>query len=349
MPYDTKCIFRVGIAERPTWATPSVGPYSKNRKVLQYCNASLALIDSPSLHWNWSFSLFCRGQKSSWVKLKHGIEQRKRWRMLWIPLVNLGRLVSCYSNVLCYCCHPFLALVPLVFPPLRHTGLGCLCAYCSNLSYLRTVWVLCMQINEADGAFYGPKIDITVFDALKRKFQCATIQVIWSIFFQFYVAGIMSSHRKVVPSNDSAQYSTSISVVLFDLSFSSWMSHVLICIGFYNRVPIAVGLPASNTVQPFFFDWGWCQERETSYHPSSYSWICRKDVCYSAWALCRKVAVLAEPASSYCLPGFREIYTICTRGLSMHCFLHWQLECALVYPIFTFICCIWEFQLHNYC
>ena len=34
-----------------------------------------------------------------------------------------------------------------------------------------------MQINEGDGAFYGPKIDIGVFDALKRKFQCATLQV----------------------------------------------------------------------------------------------------------------------------------------------------------------------------
>ncbi|KAK9085730.1 hypothetical protein Sjap_026141 [Stephania japonica] len=33
------------------------------------------------------------------------------------------------------------------------------------------------QINEGDGAFYGPKIDISVFDALKRKFQCATIQL----------------------------------------------------------------------------------------------------------------------------------------------------------------------------
>uniref|UniRef100_A0A0D6QSN3 threonine--tRNA ligase n=1 Tax=Araucaria cunninghamii TaxID=56994 RepID=A0A0D6QSN3_ARACU len=33
------------------------------------------------------------------------------------------------------------------------------------------------QINAGDGAFYGPKIDITVFDALKRKFQCATIQL----------------------------------------------------------------------------------------------------------------------------------------------------------------------------
>ncbi|KAJ4976610.1 hypothetical protein NE237_001716 [Protea cynaroides] len=33
------------------------------------------------------------------------------------------------------------------------------------------------QINEGDGAFYGPKIDISVFDALKRKFQCATLQL----------------------------------------------------------------------------------------------------------------------------------------------------------------------------
>ena len=35
-----------------------------------------------------------------------------------------------------------------------------------------------VQINEGDGAFYGPKIDIGVFDALKRKFQCATLQVL---------------------------------------------------------------------------------------------------------------------------------------------------------------------------
>ncbi|XP_074651905.1 threonine--tRNA ligase 1, cytoplasmic-like [Tubulanus polymorphus] len=33
------------------------------------------------------------------------------------------------------------------------------------------------QLNEGDGAFYGPKIDITIFDALKRAHQCATIQL----------------------------------------------------------------------------------------------------------------------------------------------------------------------------
>ncbi|CAN6550684.1 unnamed protein product [Malus baccata var. baccata] len=33
------------------------------------------------------------------------------------------------------------------------------------------------QINEGDGAFYGPKIDISVSDALNRKYQCATLQL----------------------------------------------------------------------------------------------------------------------------------------------------------------------------
>lgn len=34
-------------------------------------------------------------------------------------------------------------------------------------------WVL----NPGDGAFYGPKIDVTVNDAMGREFQCATIQL----------------------------------------------------------------------------------------------------------------------------------------------------------------------------
>ncbi|MDD2717756.1 MAG: threonine--tRNA ligase [Candidatus Wallbacteria bacterium] len=33
------------------------------------------------------------------------------------------------------------------------------------------------EINEGDGAFYGPKIDLKVRDALKRTWQCSTIQV----------------------------------------------------------------------------------------------------------------------------------------------------------------------------
>lgn len=33
------------------------------------------------------------------------------------------------------------------------------------------------ELNEGDGAFYGPKIDIEIMDALKRGWQCATIQL----------------------------------------------------------------------------------------------------------------------------------------------------------------------------
>ncbi|KAI3899749.1 hypothetical protein MKW92_040424 [Papaver armeniacum] len=38
---------------------------------------------------------------------------------------------------------------------------------------------------EGDGAFYGPKIDISVSDALKRKFQCATLQLDFQLPTQF--------------------------------------------------------------------------------------------------------------------------------------------------------------------
>lgn len=30
-------------------------------------------------------------------------------------------------------------------------------------------------INAGDGAFYGPKIDIKVYDALRRQHQCGTV------------------------------------------------------------------------------------------------------------------------------------------------------------------------------
>ncbi|KAK1662806.1 hypothetical protein QYE76_050965 [Lolium multiflorum] len=41
------------------------------------------------------------------------------------------------------------------------------------------------KVNDGDGAFYGPKIDIGVFDALKRKFQCATLQLDFQLPINF--------------------------------------------------------------------------------------------------------------------------------------------------------------------
>lgn len=33
------------------------------------------------------------------------------------------------------------------------------------------------ELNPGDGAFYGPKIDVSVRDALRRHHQCATVQL----------------------------------------------------------------------------------------------------------------------------------------------------------------------------
>ncbi|KAI9717233.1 MAG: threonyl-tRNA synthetase [Chrysothrix sp. TS-e1954] len=41
------------------------------------------------------------------------------------------------------------------------------------------------EMNPGDGAFYGPKIDITISDALRRDFQCATIQLDFQLPQQF--------------------------------------------------------------------------------------------------------------------------------------------------------------------
>ena len=41
------------------------------------------------------------------------------------------------------------------------------------------------EINEGDGAFYGPKIDIKLKDALSRSWQCATIQCDFTLLERF--------------------------------------------------------------------------------------------------------------------------------------------------------------------
>merc|ERR1719361_2618771 len=41
------------------------------------------------------------------------------------------------------------------------------------------------KLNPGDGAFYGPKIDIKVFDSLGREHQCATIQLDFQMPLRF--------------------------------------------------------------------------------------------------------------------------------------------------------------------
>ncbi len=56
-------------------------------------------------------------------------------------------------------------------------------------------------INEGDGAFYGPKIDFDVTDALGRKWQCATIQLDYQMPQRFglkYIGADNAEHCPVV-------------------------------------------------------------------------------------------------------------------------------------------------------
>ncbi len=56
-------------------------------------------------------------------------------------------------------------------------------------------------INQGDGAFYGPKIDFDVTDAIGRKWQCATIQLDYQLPERFdltYIGADNAEHRPVV-------------------------------------------------------------------------------------------------------------------------------------------------------
>lgn len=50
------------------------------------------------------------------------------------------------------------------------------------------------ELNPGDGAFYGPKIDIKVFDALKRRHQCATLQLDFQLPIRFNLQVQGSGH-----------------------------------------------------------------------------------------------------------------------------------------------------------
>jgi threonyl-tRNA synthetase len=62
----------------------------------------------------------------------------------------------------------------------------------SSLSY---------QINKGEGAFYGPKIDVKLKDALDREWQCATIQCDFTLPERFdlsYIGTDGEKHRPVM-------------------------------------------------------------------------------------------------------------------------------------------------------
>lgn len=63
------------------------------------------------------------------------------------------------------------------------------------LNELKKPW----EINEGDGAFYGPKIDICVCDAMKRKFQLATLQLDFNLPRRFNLSYAAEDDRREIP------------------------------------------------------------------------------------------------------------------------------------------------------
>merc|ERR1712159_571508 len=62
--------------------------------------------------------------------------------------------------------------------------------------------------NPGDGAFYGPKIDIKVFDCMGRKHQCATVQLDFNLPIRFdlqYNAGGETKKAKTEESGETAK------------------------------------------------------------------------------------------------------------------------------------------------
>lgn len=55
------------------------------------------------------------------------------------------------------------------------------------------------QINEGDGAFYGPKIDIKMKDCLGREWQMGTVQVDFQLPLRFNLSYIDSNGEKKTP------------------------------------------------------------------------------------------------------------------------------------------------------
>jgi threonyl-tRNA synthetase len=61
------------------------------------------------------------------------------------------------------------------------------------------------ELNPGDGAFYGPKIDITISDALRRDFQCATIQLDFQLPQRFELEYMTSEARPKLEKKEEVE------------------------------------------------------------------------------------------------------------------------------------------------
>lgn len=88
------------------------------------------------------------------------------------------------------------------------------------------------EIKEGDGAFYGPKIDFQITDALKRRHQCGTIQLDFQMPEKFdlsYIGQDNEKHRPVVLHRamyGSMERFIGILIEHYAGAFPTWLSPV---------------------------------------------------------------------------------------------------------------------------
>ena len=92
------------------------------------------------------------------------------------------------------------------------------------------------KINEGDGAFYGPKIDIHIKDALGRTWQCGTVQLDMSLPERFdlsYIGNDNEKHRPIMIHRviyGSIERFFGILVEHFAGKFPLWLSPIQVAI-----------------------------------------------------------------------------------------------------------------------
>ncbi len=96
------------------------------------------------------------------------------------------------------------------------------------------------EINEGDGAFYGPKIDIKVKDSLGRTWQCSTIQVDFNLPERFEITYRTAENEEARPWMlhraifGSIERFLGILIEHYAGSFPLWLAHVQV-----EVIPIA--------------------------------------------------------------------------------------------------------------
>lgn len=88
------------------------------------------------------------------------------------------------------------------------------------------------EINEGDGAFYGPKIDFQVFDCLGRGWQCGTVQLDYQLPQRFeleYIGADGQKHRPIMihrTALGSLERFLGVLIEQYAGAFPTWLSPV---------------------------------------------------------------------------------------------------------------------------